>query len=138
MTLSDGDLHYIGQYVRAELPGWLKELGPWALGSELMERMIRVEEELKSQRELLLTHVQVSERRFDDVNRRFEDVNKRFEDVNERFDDVNKRFDDVNKRFDDVGKRFDDNSRRHTATQWAVGVGFVVLTTLITLYQFLG
>ena len=100
--------------------------------------MIRVEEELKSQRELLLTHVQVSERRFDDVNRRFEDVNKRFEDVNERFDDVNKRFDDVNKRFDDVGKRFDDNSRRHTATQWAVGVGFVVLTTLITLYQFLG
>ena len=121
-----------------ELPGWLKELGPWALGSELMERMIRVEEELKSQRELLLTHVQVSERRFDDVNRRFEDVNKRFDDVNERFDDVNKRFDDVNKRFEDVNKRFDDNSRRHTATQWAVGVGFVVLTTLITLYQFLG
>ena len=102
MTLSDGDLHYIGRYVRAELPGWLKELGPWALGSELMERMIRVEEELKSQRELLLTHVQVSERRFDDVNRRFEDVNKRFDDVNERFDDVNKRFDDVNKRFEDV------------------------------------
>ena len=104
MTLSDGDLHYIGRYVRAELPGWLKELGPWALGSELMERMIRVEEELKSQRELLLTHVQVSERRFDDVNRRFEDVNKRFDDVNERFDDVNKRFDDVNKRFEDVNK----------------------------------
>ena len=108
--------------------------------------MIRVEEELKSQRELLLTHVQVSERRFDDVNRRFDDVNKRFDDVNEQAPlrrRVNKRFDDEQalrrcKRFEDVNKRFDDNSRRHTATQWAVGVGFVVLTTLITLYQFLG
>jgi chaperonin cofactor prefoldin len=159
MSLSEGDLQYIGQYVRAELPGWLRELGPWAFGSQLMERMVRVEEELKSQRELLLTHVRASDRRFEDVNRRFddvnerfedvnkrfddvnerfEDVNKRFDDVNERFEDVNKRFDDVSKRFDDVNRRFDDNSKRHTATQWTVGVGFVVLTTLVTLYQFLG
>ena len=173
MTLSDGDLQHIGRYVRAELPGWLNELGPWALGGQLMERMVRVEEELKAQREILLTHVETSERRFedmnrrfddwnrrfDDVNQRFEDVNKRFDDVNERFEDVNKRFDDVNerfedvnkrfddvnkrfndvnKRFDDVNKRFDDNSKRHTTTQWAVGVGFVVLTALVTIYQFLG
>ena len=158
MTLSDGDLQYIGRYVRAELPGWLNELGPWALGSQLMKRMVRVEEELKSQREILLTHVETSDRRFgdmnrrfedanrrfDDVNQRFEDVNKRFDDVNERFEDVNKRFDDVNKRFgdvnkrfDDVNKRFDDNNKRHTTTQWAVGVGFVVLTALVTVYQFL-
>ena len=33
MTLSDADLQHIGRYVRAELPGWLKELGPRALGS---------------------------------------------------------------------------------------------------------
>ena len=159
MTLSDGDLQHIGRYVRAELPGWLNELGPWVLGGQLMERMVRVEEELKSQREILLTHVETSDRRFgdmnrrfedanrrfDDVNQRFEDVNKRFDDVNERFEDVNKRFDDVNerfedvnKRFDDVNKRFDDNSKRHTTTQWAVGIGFVVLTALVTVYQFLG
>ena len=159
MTLSNADLQHIGRYVRAELPGWLNELGPWALGSQLMERMVRVEEELKSQREILLTHVETSDRRFgdmnrrfedanrrfDDVNQRFEDVNKRFDDVNERFEDVNKRFDDVNerfedvnKRFDDVNKRFDDNYKRHTTTQWAVGIGFVVLTALVTVYQFLG
>lgn len=124
MTLSENDLHHIGQYVRAELPGWLKELGPWALGSELLERSVRVEEELKSQREILLAHVQATDRRFEDVNRRFEDMNRRFEDVNQRFDDVNKRFDEVNK--------------RQLATQWAIGVGFVVLTTLVTLYRFLG
>ena len=152
MMLSDSDLQYIGRYVRAELPGWLNELGPWALGSQLMERMVRVEEELKARRELLLTHVRTSHRRFDDANKRFDDANKRFDDANKhfddankhfddankRFDDANKRFDDVNRRFDDVNRRFDDNSRRHTATQWFVGVGFVVLTTWVTLYQFLG
>ena len=145
MTLSDGDLQHIGRYVRAELPGWLNELGPWALGSQLMERVVRVEEELKAQREILLTHVETSDRRFGDMNRRFEDanrrfddVNQRFEDVNKRFDDVNERFDDVNKRFNDVNKRFDDNNKRHTTTQWAVGIGFVVLTALVTVYQFLG
>ena len=110
MTLSDADLRYIGRYVRAELPGWLNELGPWALGSELMERVVRVEEELKSQREILLAHVETSDRRFEDVNNRFEDVNRRFE----------------------------DNNKRHSATQWVVGVGFVVLTALVTVYRFLG
>ena len=184
MSLSEGDLQYIGQYVRAELPGWLRDLGPWAFGSQLMERMVRVEEELKAQRELLLAHAEASDRRFadmngrfedidrrinkrlddvntrfedankrfddvntrfedankrsDDVNTRFEDVNKRFDDVNTRFEDVNKRFDDVSKRFDDVNRRFEDNSRRHTSTQWMVGAGFLVVTTLISLYQFLG
>ena len=145
MSLSEGDLQYIGQYVRAELPGWLRELGPWAFGSQLMERMVRVEEELKAQRELLLAHVEASDRRFadmnhrfEDIDRRFEDTNKRFDDVNSRFEDVNKRFDDVSKRFEDVNRRFDDNSKRHTATQWFIGAGFLVVTTLITLYQFLG
>lgn len=131
MSLSDGDLQYIGQYVRAELPGWLRELGPWAFAGQLMERMVRVEEELRAQRELLLAHVEASDRRFEDIDRRFEDTNR-------RFDDVNKRFDDVNKRFEDMNRRFDDNSKRHTATQWFVGAGFLVVTTLISLYQFLG
>ena len=118
MALSETDLHHIGQYVRAELPGWLKELGPGAvLGSELLERIVRVEEELKTQREILLNHVRSS---------------------NERFKDMNRRFEDVNKRFDDVNKRFEDNNKRHSTTQWALGVGFVMLATLVTLYRFLG
>ena len=130
MSVSDSDLHYIGQYVRAELPGWLNQLAPWAAGSQLLERMVRIEEELKAQRELLLAHIKASDRRFDDVN-------KRFGDVNERFEDVNKRFDDVNKRFDDVNRRFDDNSKRHTATQWFVGIGFLVLSTIVSLTSLL-
>ncbi len=92
MALSETDLHHIGQYVRAELPRWLKEMGPWAvLGGELLERIVRVEEELKSQREILLNHVQSSNERFAHVNRRFEDVHRRLEDMAKRFADMNKR-----------------------------------------------
>jgi hypothetical protein len=76
MTFSDRDLSHIGQYVRAELPRWLNELAPMAIGSQLIERAVRVEEELRSQRELLLQHMRSSDRHFDDVNKRFED-NKR-------------------------------------------------------------
>ena len=109
-----------------------------------MERMVRIEEELKASGELLLAHVEASDRRFADMNHRFEDIDavrghqQRFDDVNSRFEDVNKRFDDVNRRFEDVNRRFDDNSKRHTATQWFVGAGFLVVTTLVSLYQFLG
>ncbi len=102
-----------------------------------MERAVRVEEELKHQRELLIHFredatqgFQRMDKRFDDMfkylemsredsNKRFDDVNRRFEDMNKRFDDMfkylemsredsNKRFDDVNKRFEDMNKRFDD------------------------------
>ena len=55
---------------------------------------------------------------------------KRFEDVNKRFDDVNKRFEDVNRRFDDVNKRF-------ATVQWLIGLSFVLLSSLMTLYTFL-
>ena len=124
MSLSEGDLQYIGQYVRAELPGWLRDSGAVGVrqpahgahgarggGTEGVARV---------------------------AARPHGGERPRFEDIDRRFDDVNKRFDDVNKRFEDVNRRFDDNNRRHSTTQWFVGAGFLVVTTLISLYQFLG
>ena len=61
----------------------------------------------------------------------FEYMERRFEAVDKRFDDINKRFEDINKRFDDINKRF-------TMMFSFVTIGFVVLTTLVTVYQFLG
>lgn len=82
------------------------------------------------------------DRRFDDMlalmDRRFEMVDKRFEDVNRRFEMVDKRFDDMNQRFDDVNKRFDDVNRRFTMMFSFITIGFVVASTLLTLYQFRG
>jgi len=80
------------------------------IGPQLLERMVRVEEELKSQRELM-------EIKFDAVDRRFEAMDKRFEDLIANMD----------KRFESVDKRF------NTLT-WMIGVGFVVITSLTTLF----
>ncbi len=71
----------------------------------LIERIVRVEEGIKSLGE--------------QIKLILETTNKRFEDVNKRFDDVNNRFDDINKRFD-----------RQT---WLITAGFIFLSILITL-----
>lgn len=79
VALSEADLGRIGRYVRAELPEWLEQIRPSRTDGQLMERMVRVEENLRSQRELLIEMQRSSDRRFEDVNRRFEDQNKRFD-----------------------------------------------------------
>ncbi|HAK46011.1 MAG TPA: hypothetical protein DCO79_08860 [Spirochaeta sp.] len=67
----------------------------------------------------------------------FKRMDERFKASDQRFDDVNKRFDDVNKRFDDVNKRFDDMSRRSDMQIRFITVGFIMLTVLMSVYQFL-
>ena len=46
---------------------------------DLRERIIRVEEELKHQRELMIEGFKQMEKRFEQVDKRFEQVDKRFE-----------------------------------------------------------
>ncbi|MFW6313334.1 MAG: hypothetical protein ACOC2N_05565 [Spirochaetota bacterium] len=75
---------------------------------QLSERIIRVEEELKAQRELM----------------------------KQGFDQMEKRFEQVDKRFEQVDKRFDDFNRRFTGMMWLIGTGFVLLSTLMSLYAF--
>ena len=73
VALSEADLGRIGRYVRAELPEWLEQIRPSRTDGQLMERMVRVEENLRSQREMLIEMQRSSDRRFEYVNRRFED-----------------------------------------------------------------
>ncbi len=103
-----------------------------------MERAVRVEEELRHQRELLIDFRA-------DINRRFEDVNKRFEDMNKRFDDMFKYLEmsreDSNKRFEDMNTRFDSVDKNVAFmikfTGWFGGACVAGLTLLMTLYKFL-
>lgn len=62
---------------------------------DLRERTIRVEEELKHQRELMLEGFKQMEKRFEQVEKRFEQIDKRFEQVDKRFEQVDKRFEQV-------------------------------------------
>ncbi|MDD9985004.1 MAG: hypothetical protein OXQ31_01890 [Spirochaetaceae bacterium] len=142
MTLRDEDVGRIGEYVKP----WLRELvvemvpqaEPGGIGTQLLERMVRVEEELKAQRTLM-------DERFGFMERRFEGIDKRFEAMDNRFDAVDKRFEDLigqmNARFETADRRFEESnahtdSRFRTLT-WMIGVGFAVVTSLTTLFALL-
>lgn len=91
MPLRDEDIQRIGNYIKP----WIRELigavapQPAVAGdSRLLERMVRVEEELKAQRELM----------------------------GERFRALDKRFDTLT---------------------WMIGIGFVVITSLTTVFALL-
>jgi methyl-accepting chemotaxis protein len=78
---------------------------------ELRERIVRVEEELKHQRELMLEGFNRMDKRFEqlisEMNARFAQVDKRFEQVDKRFEQVDKRFEQMEKRFEQVDRRFE-------------------------------
>lgn len=90
MELSDQALEQIGSYVRRNLPAWLEGMEPRRWEMMIHERVVRVEEELKAQRELMREGFAAVDRRFEAVDKRFEDVNRRFDDMNQRFDDMHR------------------------------------------------
>ena len=102
MTIGESELQRIGDYVKGNLNLWLGEVAPQTMiGPQLLERMIRVEEELKAQRDLMKTG--------------FESANRRFEDMNNRLEDMNKRFNSL---------------------QWLIGAGLVLITVVMSIYEF--
>ena len=169
MTLRDEDVGRIGEYVKP----WLRELvgemvpPPEPVGALLLERMVRVEEELRAQRTLMDERFGFMAVRFEAVDRRFEAVDKRFEELigqmNVRFDAVDKRFEELigqmNVRFGAVDKRFEEligqmnarfetvdrgaeESRGHADSRfktlaWMIGVGFAVVSSLTTVFALL-
>jgi hypothetical protein len=112
MALAQEDIEQIQLLIKktlSETPETLNANVRYEL--DLRERTIRVEEELKHQRELMLEGFKQMEKRFEQVDRRFEQVDKRFEQVDKRFEQVDKRFEQVDKRFEqmqlDMNKRFE-------------------------------
>ncbi len=111
MTLAQEDI----EFIKAHLGEWLAEqsLGrPVAVYEmELRERMVRVEEALQHQRELMYEGFKAMDKRFEalqlDMDRRFEAVDRRFEAVDRRFEAMDKRFEAVDRRFEAMDKRFE-------------------------------
>ena len=143
MELEEKPLESIGQYVRKNLGVWLAEAGTdrGLPDRVLLERLIRIEEELLAQRNL-------TETRFDAVDKRFEDLihmmDKRFDAMDKRFDAMDKRFEDLihmmDKRFEAVDKRFDDlihqMDKRFSSLQWVIGLGFTLIVGLMAVFNF--
>ena len=111
MPLSNQDLEQIKQHLSHWMDSKIQS-GPWAIGPELLERAVRVEEELKHQRLLMRESFEQFEKRFEQVDKRFEQVDKRFEQVDKRFEQVDKRFEQIERHFDQVDKRFEQVDKR--------------------------
>ena len=120
MALKKEELVIIGEYVQSHLKEWLPEQiytpSEPVFPIELTERIIRVEEELKNQHELMKQGFDQIDRRIEllqiNMDKRFEQVDKRFEqmqlNIDKRFEQVDKRFEQIDKRFEQVDKRFEE------------------------------
>jgi hypothetical protein len=117
--------------IKDHLGEWLAEqsLGkpPAVYEIELRERMVRVEEELKHQRELIKTLIEQMDKRFDAVDKRFDAVDKRFDAVDKRFESMQKQMDD---RFNALTRRIDRFMIWSFATTLTVGALIVAALRL--------
>ena len=100
MSLAQEDIEFIKQH----LGEWLTEVSlgkpPAVYEIELRERMVRVEEALKHQGELIQQLIQQMDKRFEQVDLRFEMIEKRFEQVDKRFEQMDQRFVELQRRMD--------------------------------------
>ena len=108
MLIEEEQLEEIGEYVRDHIDEWMagKSVSRPSLLYEidLRERIVRVEEELRHQRELMREGFAHMDKRFEamqeQMDRRFEAMDKRFEAMDKRFEAMDKRFDALTKRID--------------------------------------
>jgi len=162
---TEEDLEYISNYLAEKYPAIKGNTDQYRYSDikiDIHERIVRVEEELKHQRDLIHEVLKMMDKRFEQVEKRFEQVDKRFEelrnDMNSRFEQVDKRFEemrtDMNTRFEQVDRRFEelradmnsrfehidkkfeythaDMNRRFNMMMWFTGIGFTLITTIIT------
>jgi Fe2+ transport system protein B len=112
MALAQEDLEQIQQLIQQSIaarPEVINANVRYEL--EIRERIVRVEEELKHQRELMLQGFEMSNKRSEelraDMNKRFEQVDKRFEQVDKRFEQMDKRFEQIDKHLTIITNRMD-------------------------------
>ena len=124
MALDDTDLRRIGDYVKGNMYGWLVEVAPQVVaGPQILERMERFEQELVAQR-----HELVAQR--DELKAQRHELKAQRELMETRFDAVDVRFEDMNRRFEDINSRFN-------GMQWLIGVGFGLIATIVTVFEFI-
>ena len=125
MELSSEQKDYIGSYIRDNLKLWIGESGANQIINEremeIRERIIRVEESIDK-------HIALTKAGFDQMDKRFELLTGQ----------MDKRFEQVDKRFEQVDKRFESIDSRFNRLTGLISLGFLVITVLITISQFLG
>jgi len=112
MEFTKEQLEQIGSYIESNFDRFgsksnVIQLRPYDI--QLIERMTRIEEELKTQRELFLKQNETMQFGLNQMDKRFESMQKQ---MDARFDDVNKKF---------------------SMMMWMTSAGFTIIATVITL-----
>ncbi len=160
MAIGESELNLIGEYVRGNLKEWLREVGPFGGQQDLVttaqfqvgmdrlderfvhtqERLIRVEEELKAGRDVMVARFEASDRRFESIDLRISDLIKTMDDrfntltrtMDERFHSAAKASDD---RFTDLIKTMDDRfeamDKRFSLLTWMIGAIMAIVVTVL-------
>jgi hypothetical protein len=139
MELTQSQLQQIADYVKSQLPDWVYRSEP--PNKEIHDRILVVEQELKAQRELMSQGFEAMDKRFEslqhNMDKRFEAMDSRFESLQHNMD---KRFEAMDSRFEslqhNMDKRFEAVDRRFSMLQWMWGGGIVLITLLMSLYEF--
>ena len=120
VELGEKEFEQIGEYVKTHIEEWVEEVRK-KREFDLLERIVRVEEELKSLHTLTTERFEAIDKRFEAIDKRFEAVEKRFEAIDKRFDEMDRRFEAMqsymDKRFEAMNKRFEEVDRRFEAMQ---------------------
>lgn len=141
MVMRDEDVGRIGEYVKPWLRELVREMAPRRepddLSPQLLERMVRVEEEikvdtetlrsqgetLKSQSETLKSHAATLRDHAEEHRAQRELLVTQRELMDERFAFTKERFELIDKRF--------------TTLTWMIGAGFALVTSLTTVFALL-
>lgn len=151
MEIGNRELEKIGTYVQNHLAEWIHKIRS-ERELDLIERVVRVEEELKTQRETTEIGFQAMEKRFDllqqSMDRHFAAIDQRFEQTQQSMDrnfeftrqEMNRRFEEkqqsMDRQFESVEKRLDSFEKRFSVLQWTIGLGFTILAVLMGVFNF--
>jgi len=146
MAVKKEELELIGEYVQSHLSEWLTAQPHTFTESiypvELGERIVRVEEELKNQRELMKQGFDQIDKRIEllqmNMEKRFEQIDKHFEQVDKRFEQIDKHFEQVDKHFDEVNARIENISTKMFHFMiWSFGFTATIAGIVIGVIKFL-
>jgi len=133
MALAEEDIAQIQRMIKdalAETPEMHNANVRYEL--DLRERTIRVEEELKHQRELMITGFQQMEKRFELIEKRFEQVDKKFEQIDNRLDQQHKEIVGIHKELINIHKEI------KLSIRWTFGILLGLAGVLFTAMKLFG
>ncbi len=140
MALAEEDIAQIQRMIKdalAETPEMHNANVRYEL--DLRERTIRVEEELKHQRELMITGFQQMEKRFELIDKRFEQVEKRFEQVDKKFEQIDNRLEQQHKEIVGIHKELINIHKEiKLLIRWTFGILLGLAGVLFTAMKLFG